>query len=154
MFVTSLHIRRTVLFVILMTVALVSAYTVDTKEADAATYYERQALSGVAHSYIGTPYGYGYYGLTCSVLTQRVYAEALGRYIPGDPYGQLLSGYPVYNLQRGDLVFYDSYLDGGIDHVAIYVGGGQVIDANAYWGTTLKHGVHDIPGYVTARRIT
>jgi cell wall-associated NlpC family hydrolase len=31
------------------------------------------------------------------------------------------------NLQPGDLLFYNG--DGGIGHVSIYIGGGQIIDA-------------------------
>ena len=36
----------------------------------------------------------------------------------------------VYNLRKGDLVFYSSNgTVGGIHHVALYIGGGQIIEA-------------------------
>ena len=34
------------------------------------------------------------------------------------------------NIQAGDLVFYSS--GGGIDHVAVYIGGGQIVHAIDY----------------------
>lgn len=147
-------IKRYLVMGFIVGVTLFAVQAITANEADAATYYEQDALANTALSYEGTPYSWNpAVGFTCSGFTQHVYQEALGVYIPPDPYGQLAYGYAVSDLQPGDLVFYDSYLDGGIDHVAIYVGDGMVMDSNTYTGAVSYRGVHEVPGYVTARRI-
>jgi cell wall-associated NlpC family hydrolase len=96
-----------------------------------------QAGAAVAFAFTvlnaGTPYVYGGTGppgpnggYDCSGLVQAAWAAA-GVAIPRDTYGQAGAGYPSVpesNLQPGDLIFF-----AGDSHVAIYVGGGQVIDA-------------------------
>ncbi len=96
-----------------------------------------QAGAAVAFAFTvlnaGTPYVYGGTGppgpnggYDCSGLVQAAWAAA-GVSIPRDSYGQAGAGYPAVpqsNLQPGDLVFF-----AGDSHVAIYVGGGQLIDA-------------------------
>ena len=82
-----------------------------------------------AHQEIGKPYVFGGAGpnaFDCSGLTAYIFAKA-GIYLPhsaaaqyGDSTHVSLSG-----LQPGDLVFYYS----PISHVAIYIGGGLVIQA-------------------------
>ncbi len=76
----------------------------------------------------GKPYVWGATGpgsYDCSGLVQAAWASA-GVAIPQDTYEQVaaLPAIPLSDLQPGDLVFFDS--DG---HVAMYVGGGMLIDA-------------------------
>ncbi len=81
-----------------------------------------------AFDQIGKPYEWGATGpdaYDCSGLTQAAW-NAAGVSIPRDTYGQYgsLPHVPQSDIQPGDLLFYD-----GEGHVAIYAGGGQIIDA-------------------------
>jgi cell wall-associated NlpC family hydrolase len=91
-----------------------------------------QAEKAVAFVYaqLGCPYVYGatgpcHSGFDCSGLAQAAWAYA-GVAIPRDSYEQW-AGLPlvsVSSIEPGDLLIYD-----GEGHVAIYVGGGYIIDA-------------------------
>nr|WP_231747968.1 C40 family peptidase [Auraticoccus cholistanensis] len=83
-----------------------------------------------AKAQIGKPYGYGATGpgaYDCSGLTGAAW-RAAGVSLPRTSQQQFGSGQSVSigSLQPGDLVFYY----GGISHVAIYVGGGQIVHAS------------------------
>ena len=91
-----------------------------------------QAQKAVAFAYaqLGCPYVYGgtgpcHKGFDCSGLAQAAWAAA-GVQIPRDSYGQwaALPHVPLSSVQPGDLLVYN-----GEGHVAIYVGGGYIIDA-------------------------
>lgn len=93
-----------------------------------------QNLVGYAESFIGTPYVYGSAdpsGFDCSGFTSYVYANSAGIYLPHSAAGQSGYGTPIGrdDLQPGDLVFFCTG-GGGINHVGIYVGGGNFIAAN------------------------
>ena len=91
-----------------------------------------QAQKAVAFAYaqLGCPYVYGgtgpcQRGYDCSGLAQAAWAAA-GVQIPRDSYSQwaALPHVPLSSVQPGDLMIYN-----GEGHVAIYVGGGYIIDA-------------------------
>ncbi len=89
-----------------------------------------QAQKAVAFAYaqLGKPYVWGATGpgsYDCSGLMMAAWAAA-GVTIPRDTYSQVagLPSVPLSALQPGDLVFFD-----GDGHVAMYVGGGMIIDA-------------------------
>jgi cell wall-associated NlpC family hydrolase len=91
-----------------------------------------QAGKAVAFAYaqVGCPYVYGGtgpcpQGFDCSGLAQAAWAAA-GVAIPRDSYEQWaeLPHVSVSDLEPGDLLIYN-----GEGHVAIYVGGGMIIDA-------------------------
>jgi cell wall-associated NlpC family hydrolase len=91
-----------------------------------------QAEKAVAFVFaqLGCPYSYGAtgpcsVGFDCSGLVMSAWASA-GISIPRDTYSQwaALPHVSLSNLQPGDLVYYN-----GIGHVAMYVGGGMIIDA-------------------------
>lgn len=93
-----------------------------------------QAL-GLAEKQIGKPYIWGANGpssFDCSGLTRYIYKEALGKDIPRTSYDQSTFGQKVdkENLQRGDLVFFDTMNKGRVSHVGIYVGDGEFIHAS------------------------
>jgi hypothetical protein len=89
-----------------------------------------------AEKYLGVPYRWGgtdpSTGLDCSGLTQRVYAD-MGITLPRTASQQATAGTAVASIdqaQPGDLVFFDySSSRPGVDHVGIYIGGGQMIAA-------------------------
>jgi cell wall-associated NlpC family hydrolase len=87
---------------------------------------------------IGKPYVYGAAGpdsFDCSGLTMYVWAQA-GVSLPHSAAGQWddTTRVPVSDLQPGDLVFYYT----PVDHVGIYVGGGQMIIAD-HTGTNVRY---------------
>jgi len=84
-----------------------------------------------AHKYLGVPYVFGSNdpakGLDCSGLVQRVYAD-LGVKLPRVAADQATQGQPVASLAQakpGDLLAFNS----PVDHIAIYIGNGQMIAA-------------------------
>jgi peptidoglycan DL-endopeptidase CwlO len=83
-----------------------------------------------AYDQLGCPYVYGgtgpcKFGFDCSGLVQAAWAFA-GVAIPRDTFEQwaALPHIPMSSIQPGDLIFYN-----GEGHVAMYVGGGYIIDA-------------------------
>src|SRR6201989_1802487 len=91
-----------------------------------------QAQKAVAFAYaqLGCPYVYGgtgpcQRGFDCSRLDEAAWAAA-GVQIPRDSYGQwaALPHVPLSSIEPGDLLIYN-----GEGHVAVYVGGGYIIDA-------------------------
>ena len=89
------------------------------------------AVVSMAFQYLGVPYKWAGAtptdGFDCSGLVQYVYAQ-LGLSLPHNAAAQWNSAdavsVPKDQLQPGDLVFFD-----GLDHVGIYIGGGDFIDA-------------------------
>ena len=90
-------------------------------------------IASYAQQFVGNPYRYGGNSLTngidCSGFTQQIMAK-FGYSISRTSSSQSGDGRAVStsNLRAGDLVFYG---DGGsINHVALYIGGGQVVHAS------------------------
>lgn len=93
-----------------------------------------QAVVDYAMQFLGNPYVYGGNSLTngvdCSGFTSQV-MKHFGISLNRSSSAQYANnGYHVSrdNLQKGDLLFYG--YSGSVSHVAIYIGGGQVIHAN------------------------
>ena len=95
------------------------------------------AVVAEARKYLGLPYVWGgtdpTKGLDCSGLVQVVYKN-LGYDLPRVSYQQAQSGRPVEgglaNAQPGDLIAWDnSSRNNGVDHIAIYIGDGKMIEA-------------------------
>ena len=139
--------------------AMVDASEADTKESDSASSVDQpnkkpnkksntsvsedysnagsgtgQAVVSYAMQFLGNPYVYGGNSLTngidCSGFTSQVmrhFGVSLNRSSAAQ-YAN--NGYYVdsSSLQPGDLIFYG--YSGQVSHVAIYIGGGQVIHAN------------------------
>lgn len=99
-----------------------------------------QAIADYAVQFVGNPYVYGGTSLTngadCSGFVQSVYKH-FGYSLPRVAADQANAGTQVStkNLQPGDLLFYHSF-----GHVAIYIGGGQVVHAsNAATGIKISN---------------
>lgn len=90
-------------------------------------------VAAFAQKFVGNPYVYGGTSLTngtdCSGFTQSVFAN-FGINIPRTSSAQSCSGKSVNlsGVQPGDLIFYAR--NGSISHVALYIGGGQVVHAS------------------------
>jgi len=91
---------------------------------------------------LGTPYkwgGSGLLGVDCSGLVQYVFRQ-MGKDLPRLSSQQAAAGQRIGldKLQVGDLVAWDnSDRNVGADHIAIYVGNGQIIEA-ARPGTNVR----------------
>lgn len=117
---------------------------VSAKLPKASTIQELQVGEGVseksvsvvsyAKQFVGNRYVYGGTSLTngtdCSGFTMGVYAK-FGVGLPHSSRAQANCGTRVglNEVQPGDLIFYSN--GGGINHVALYIGGGQVVHASS-----------------------
>ncbi len=91
----------------------------------------QQQIVSYAMNFLGRPYVWGALGpnaFDCSGLTHYVYAH-FGYEIGDSTYSQIDAGTPVStnNLEPGDLIFWGD--PSAPYHVAIYIGGGQYIQA-------------------------
>jgi cell wall-associated NlpC family hydrolase len=107
----------------------------------------------VAMKYLGVPYAWGGAtpgGFDCSGLVMYVYGQ-LGISLPhyaAAQYG-LGTAIPRDQLQPGDLVFFD-----GLNHVGIYIGGGQMVHAPQTGDVVKITALSEFgAGYVGARRL-
>ncbi|MGC4887361.1 NlpC/P60 family protein [Micromonospora sp. DT227] len=101
-----------------------------------------------AYGAVGKPYGWGAEGpgsYDCSGLTLAAW-RAAGKSLPHNAAAQWSATTRISRsaLQPGDLVFYS-----GLGHVALYVGGGQIIDAPSAGRNVSKRGMNimSIAGY-------
>ena len=111
-----------------------------------------QAALAFAKAQIGKPYifgGTGPSGYDCSGLTGAAWSS-VGVSIPRTSQAQFGAGSSVSkgDLQPGDLVFYY----GGISHVGIYAGGGQIVHASRS-GKPIGYAPLDSMPYAGARRV-
>lgn len=91
-------------------------------------------LIASAKKYVGTPYKWGGsspLGFDCSGFVQYMFKQ-VGINLPRISYQQATSGKRIAlsELRPGDLVAWDnSSRNAGADHIAIYIGNGQIIEA-------------------------
>jgi cell wall-associated NlpC family hydrolase len=136
----------------------VSRGTVSQKATAPSSSSKAAAIVSTAKQYIGVKYVWGGTtpsGFDCSGFTQYVFAKqgiSLPR-ISGDQYSKGRS-VSMSNLQPGDLVFFSLDGDNAIDHVGIYTGDGQFINASSSKGVTIYSlGSYWKSHYIGAKRI-
>lgn len=104
-------------------------------QADAADNF-RQSICNYALQFIGGRYSYGgsdpNTGVDCSGFTRYVMQHAAGLTINRSSGGQASQGRSISadQMRPGDLIFYGS--GSSINHVAMYIGNGQVVHASTY----------------------
>ncbi len=101
---------------------------------------QRARIVAEAHRLVGVPYRYGgespATGMDCSGLTRFAFGRA-GIDLPRSTKEQFTAGRPQNKLVPGDLLFFD--IDGGgVSHVGIYVGNGQMIHASSGGGSVRR----------------
>lgn len=100
------------------------------------------AIIDTAKKYIGVPYQWGgdspATGFDCSGFVQYVFAQN-GITLPRISAEQFKVGTPVElnNLKPGDLIFFSFAKNGAVDHVGIYIGDNQFINASSSKGVTI-----------------
>ncbi|MDW7681910.1 MAG: C40 family peptidase [bacterium] len=92
--------------------------------------------------YLGTPYLYSgdsRRGMDCSGLVKRVYQEIFGVKLPHNAYQQyqLSQSVSIYEVEPGDLIFFDTTGRGGIDHVGIFLGSNYMVHASSIYGVVV-----------------
>ena len=109
-----------------------TAMTVTELLYDSGVTSVRAELCNYAQQFIGNPYVWGGTSLTngadCSGFVQTIYAT-YGVTLPRVAAAQATVGTPISLSEAlpGDLVFYSG--GGRIDHVGIYIGNGQIVNA-------------------------
>ena len=100
--------------------------------AEEARLEMRQGIVDFALQFVGNPYVYGGTSLTngadCSGFVMSVFAE-FGYELPRVAAAQCSASEKksVADIEAGDLGFYG---EGGIDHVALYIGDGKIVHAS------------------------
>lgn len=104
------------------------------KRKQYGTDYLRESLVKTAHDFIGVPYLWGGVsadtGFDCSGLAMTVY-QLNGLDLPRHSRTQFDAGDSIarQELQKGDLIFFDTRGGGKVSHVGIYIGAGRFIHA-------------------------
>ncbi len=110
----------------------------------------------VARRYIGTDYKWGTCTsrqMSCACLTKVVYAK-FGQKLPFSEDKQWRYGRKVSPRKPGDLVFFkEKGRRGGITHVGIYSGNGELVHASAYFDRVVESKMRYVDGYIGARRL-
>lgn len=112
-----------------------------TKSVSSSSSSKASAIITTAKKYIGVKYVWGGTtpsGFDCSGYTQYVFAQH-GISLPRVSRDQYARGTAVSfeNLKAGDLVFFSLDGDKVIDHVGIFIGDGQFINASSSKGVTI-----------------
>ena len=152
-----------------MTGYVSSSYLSSTKPSNSSSSTDSSTSSKVdkvlnfASQQLGKPYVWGAQGpnsFDCSGLTYYVYKNAAGITLPRTSVEQSKYGTTVSksNLKAGDLIFFDTSgpNDGGVSHVGIYVGNGQMIHASSSQKKIVKVSVETSywnNAYVRAKRV-
>ena len=106
------------------------------------SYLDFPLMQRSIQSFVGVPYVWGgenRRGTDCSGFTMSVYREQ-GIIIPRISYQQYEVGSTVqqYNLEYGDLIFFNKNGWGRVNHVGIYVGDGKFAHASCSKGVTVS----------------
>lgn len=115
---------------------------------------KQSAIVNLAYAQLGKPYVWGAEGpnsFDCSGLMNYIFKNGAGINLPRTSKQQSNVGTTVSkaNLQPGDLIFSTTDGSGGVSHVGVYVGNGEMIHApkpgdvvqkskinNSYWNNT------------------
>ncbi|MEK6743670.1 MAG: NlpC/P60 family protein [Nitrospirota bacterium] len=97
-------------------------------------------LNGAVNRLIGTPYRFGgdsERGIDCSAFTRRVY-RSQNVELPRNSREQarVSSSVAYSSVRTGDLIFFDTSINGSISHVGVFLGGGTFAHASSSKGVT------------------
>ena len=118
----------------IVTASAVSSRASSVLPASFAAVRQRRQTVEFALQFLGGSYVFGGVdpnkGVDCSGFTRYILQHAASVSLPHSSRGQANCGTPVSEeeMQPGDLIFYGD--GGGINHVAMYIGNGQVVHAS------------------------
>jgi cell wall-associated NlpC family hydrolase len=97
-------------------------------------------LNGAVNRLIGTPYRFGgdsERGMDCSAFTRRVY-RSQNVELPRNSREQarVCASVAYPSVRTGDLIFFDTSINGSISHVGVYLGSGTFTHASSSKGVT------------------
>jgi len=100
----------------------------------------RDKLTAAVDRYIGTPYRFGgdsERGIDCSAFTRRVY-RSQNVELPRNSREQarVCTSVAYSSVRTGDLIFFDTSINGGISHVGVYLGNNTFAHASSSKGVT------------------
>ncbi|NLW11259.1 MAG: C40 family peptidase, partial [Clostridiaceae bacterium] len=98
---------------------------------------KQQEMVNLAKSFLGVRYQTPCNAPTtfdCSGFTRYIYQTMFGVDLPYTTYGQITKGISVNislsDIQIGDIICFDWSYNGSCDHVGLYIGNNQIIDAS------------------------
>jgi cell wall-associated NlpC family hydrolase len=101
---------------------------------------DKDKLNSSVNKLIGTPYRFGGdsdRGIDCSAFTRRVY-RGQGVELPRNSREQarVSTSVSYSSVRTGDLIFFDTSINGSISHVGVFLGGGTFAHASSSHGVT------------------
>ena len=127
--------------------------------ASAGKSNSRSAVVQQARRYLGTKYKYATCTarqMSCTCLTKSTWAK-FGHGLPMSEDGQWKykrsKRVQSNDLRPGDIVFFAEGRGGGLTHVGIYSGKGNLVHASAYFGKVVESKMKYIKGYSGAIRL-
>ena len=123
------------------------------------TAEQKQAIIDLAKSCLGVRYVYGgesMRGFDCSGFTSYIYKELFNITLPRTAQYQAKAGKSVSlsNIQVGDIICFDWSSPRGVcDHVGLYIGGGQYINASHSRGNVCTLTLKSTNPVMSVRRI-
>ena len=98
--------------------------------------HDYDKVLSLAQAQIGIPYRYGgmsQSGFDCSGFVCYIYKNALGKKLPhnANRLSTYVQRYDLSELEKGDLVFFDTSGRGKVNHCGIYLGDGKFIHASS-----------------------
>jgi cell wall-associated NlpC family hydrolase len=120
----------------------ITAATLNSAYSKNSHTYKANALITTAKKYLGVPYQWGgespSTGFDCSGFVQYVFAR-YGITLPRVSRAQSTIGTPINftDLQPGDLIFFSMESNRIVNHVGIYIGNDQFINASCSKGVTI-----------------
>lgn len=123
------------------------------------TAEQKQAIIDLAKSCLGVRYVYGgesMRGFDCSGFTSYIYKELFNITLPRTAQYQAKFGKSVSlsNIQVGDIICFDWSSPRGVcDHVGLYIGGGQYINASYSRGSVVTLTLKSTNPVMSVRRI-
>jgi probable lipoprotein NlpC len=118
-----------------------NSYRIDS--AVSKTRVDGSPLREFISSWLGVPYRYGgtgKSGIDCSAFTGIIYQDVYGINLPRTTDSMMAGGKPVAgkDYKEGDLLFFRIGRAGKVDHVGVYLGGGEFVHASASSGVTIS----------------
>lgn len=131
-------------------------YLIEDKPSEANIATTTSVLTNYLSSKVGLPYHWGGRGeennkFDCSSLAQSAFKEvdiAIPR-TAQQQYNSLGKSVSLFNMKKGDLLFWDTAKYAKVTHVSVYIGDGKMIHARSR-----KHGIVKTDVFIPKSKLT